>query len=200
MHSCIQKAIILAVLVSVPTVSFAKEKNKESIRLYPQHNISAVHKPINAMKAKAIVYYIVDEYKVPEAKAKFIVNEAIKHGTNTGISPELVLAVIGVESSFKEKAVSSHGARGLMQVLASSHKEKVKSIGGVRSLYNPSKNILLGCNILAEYKDASDGNLRRTLLRYNGSLGNRRSKYPDKVMAELRDIKRASTQLALAQN
>ena len=37
--------------------------------------------------------------------------------TRTGLAPELILAVIQVESAFKPTAVSHAGARGLMQVM-----------------------------------------------------------------------------------
>jgi soluble lytic murein transglycosylase-like protein len=107
-----------------------------------------------------------------------------------------------VESRFKEKAVSPVGAQGLMQVMASAHPKKIKSIGGTRALYDPKKNISVGSNILAQYKDLSKGNIRRTLLRYNGSLGNTRSLYPDKVFRIYKQMKttaRLNDQLQVAQ-
>lgn len=189
-------------MVSIPTVSFAQNIERKSVQLYPT-NHTAPKQTINALKARSLVSYIVDEYKIPERNAKIIVDTAIKHSSD-GITPELILAVIGVESSFKERVISSHGARGLMQVLASSHPEKVKGIGGIKALHDPKKNILVGANILAEYREVSNGNLRKTLLRYNGSLNNRKSKYPDKVIQKLRDIKRISKEkqkeILLAQN
>ena len=131
-----------------------------------------------------------------------IVSEAFQNGLKQGLQPELILAVIAVESNFKEKAVSPAGARGLMQVLASAHPKKVKKLGGLPALYDPRKNIKLGTHILAQYKDVSNGNIRRTLLRYNGSLGKSKSRYPDKVMHVYKQMKstaRLTEQLQLAQ-
>lgn len=156
----------------------------------------------DTLKIKALSGYIKTHFKISEHKAAKIVSEAFHHGSKQGLQPELILAVIAVESKFKEKAVSRAGARGLMQVLASAHSKKVKKLGGVRALYDPSKNISLGTHILAQYKDVSNGNIRRTLLRYNGSLKHARSRYPDKVMRvykQMRSTARLSEQLQVAQ-
>jgi soluble lytic murein transglycosylase-like protein len=157
----------------------------------------------NNLKIKALSGYIKERFKISESKAAMIVSEAFRNGLKQGLQPELILAVIAVESKFKEKAVSPAGARGLMQVLAKAHPKKVKTIGGLPALYDPRKNISLGTRILAQYKDVSNGNIRRTLLRYNGSLGKARSsRYPDKVMRIYRQMKttaRLTEQLMLAQ-
>lgn len=156
----------------------------------------------NSLKIKTLASYIKERFKISEGKAAMIVSEAFRHGMKQGLQPELILAVIAVESRFKEKAVSPAGARGLMQVLASAHSKKVKKIGGLPALYDPRKNISLGTHILAQYKDVSNGNIRRTLLRYNGSLGKAKSRYPDKVMRVYKQMKstaRLTEQLQLAQ-
>ena len=144
----------------------------------------ASHYPINTQtqKAKVLASFIHDKFNIPPSKASTIVAEAFRNGRKRDLQPELILAVIAVESTFKEKAVSPVGARGLMQVMPSAHPKKVRSIGGSRALYDPKKNISVGAHILAQYLDLSSGNLRRTLLRYNGSLKNSRSHYPERVL------------------
>ncbi|WP_020562323.1 lytic transglycosylase domain-containing protein [Methylosarcina fibrata] len=164
----------------------------------PDHKMADAH----VQKKKALANYIQHQFKVTENKASVIVSEAFNNGVKQGLQPELILAIIAVESKFKEKAVSPKGARGLMQVLASAHPKKIKSIGGTRALYNARKNISVGTHILAEYKDLSKGNIRRTLLRYNGSLGNNRSHYPDKVFRiykQMKNTARLNEQLQVAQ-
>ncbi|MGR8940647.1 MAG: lytic transglycosylase domain-containing protein [Gammaproteobacteria bacterium] len=143
----------------------------------------------NKLKIKALAGFIKERFKVSENKAAFIVAEAFRNGLKQGLQPELILAVIAVESRFKEKAVSPVGARGLMQILARAHPKKIKKIGGLHALHDPRKNISLGTHILAQYKDVSNGNIRRTLLRYNGSLGRPNSRYPDKVMRVYKQMK-----------
>lgn len=153
-------------------------------------------------KKKALAHYIQHQFKISENKASAIVSEAFNNGVKQGLQPELILAIIAVESNFKEKAISPKGARGLMQVMASAHPKKIKSIGGKRALYDAKKNISVGSRILAQYKDLSKGNIRRTLLRYNGSLGNNRSRYPDKVFRIYKQMKhtaRLNEQLHVAQ-
>lgn len=93
-----------------------------------------------------------------------------------GIEPELVLAVIEVESNFKPFAISRVGARGLMQVMPF----WLKKIGRPGdSLFHVQTNLRYGSTILKYYLDKENGNLTRALGRYNGSPG--RWKYPGKV-------------------
>jgi soluble lytic murein transglycosylase-like protein len=86
------------------------------------------------------------------------------------LSPELVLAVIEVESNFNPFAISSAGARGLMQVMPF----WLKQIGRPGdSLFRVHTNLRLGCTILRYYLDKEKGNLFHALARYNGSRGQR---------------------------
>lgn len=97
-----------------------------------------------------------------------------------GLEPELVLAVIEVESNFDRYAVSVAGALGLMQVMPFWRNE----IGRPNdNLIRLETNLRYGCTILKFYLDKEEGDLRRALGRYNGSLGKR--KYPNKVIEKL---------------
>jgi len=60
-------------------------------------------------------------------------------------------------------------------------------------LFDPAKNIHVGSRILVNYLDNHDGNLRRALLSYNGSLSSR-SSFPERVMRVYRDLQRATTE------
>ena len=96
------------------------------------------------------------------------------------LPPELVLAVIDVESNFDRFALSEAGARGLMQVMPF----WVDEIGRPEdNLFEVPTNLRYGCTILRYYLDKEKGDLRRALGRYNGSLGKR--KYPNKVIDKL---------------
>lgn len=136
--------------------------------------------------------HIQNRYQIPDHKAQQIVAAAIRSGETHQVEPELILAVIAVESMFRERAISRVGARGLMQVMPGSHSGKVREIGGRHALFDPAKNIHTGAWILADYLDDQSGNLRQALLRYNGSLHLRRSAYPEKVMRVYRDIQQAT--------
>lgn len=96
-----------------------------------------------------------------------------------GLEPEMVLAVIDVESKFRKYAVSSAGARGYMQVMPF----WVKEIGkpNEHNLFHLRTNLRFGCTILRHYLDIEKGNMFRALGRYNGSLG--KPEYPGLVMS-----------------
>ncbi|MGH8135965.1 MAG: lytic transglycosylase domain-containing protein [Steroidobacteraceae bacterium] len=94
--------------------------------------------------------------------------------------PQLVLAVIDVESSFDPFAVSSAGAVGMMQVMPFWPQELGLT---TRDLLDVEMNIRMGTSILAYYLEHERGDYRRALARYNGSLGRRT--YPDLVLGRL---------------
>ena len=96
------------------------------------------------------------------------------------LSPQIVLALIQVESNFDEYAISRVGARGLMQIMPFWLKE-IDNIGD--NLFNIRTNLRFGCTILRYYLDKEKGNITRALARYNGSLGSYR--YTTKVFNAL---------------
>ena len=96
------------------------------------------------------------------------------------LPPELVLAVIDVESNFDRFALSEAGARGLMQVMPF----WVREIGRPDdNLFEIPTNLRYGCTILRYYYDMEDGDLTRALARYNGSTGKRW--YSERVLVRL---------------
>jgi soluble lytic murein transglycosylase-like protein len=97
------------------------------------------------------------------------------------LPPELVLAVIDVESNFDRFALSHVGARGLMQIMPF----WLNEIGRPDdNLFVINTNLRFGCTILKYYLDMEKGDMQRALGRYNGSLGKR--DYPNLVLDRLR--------------
>lgn len=95
------------------------------------------------------------------------------------LQPDMVLALIEVESAFNSYAVSRVGAQGLMQVMPFWKNE----IGRPEdNLTDIDTNLSYGCYILKFYLDKEKGNLSRALARYNGSLG--KTWYPDRVLSK----------------
>lgn len=115
--------------------------------------------------------------KVPDPAYRVDLLRRVHHeATRAGLKPELVLAVIEVESNFNRFAISGAGARGLMQVMPF----WLKEIGRPGdSLMNVQTNLRYGCTILKYYLDKERGNLRAALARYNGSQG--QGWYPARV-------------------
>ncbi len=100
--------------------------------------------------------------------------------SRVGLAPELILAVIETESNFDHYAISVAGAIGLMQIMPF----WLDEIGRPDdNLLHVDTNLRYGCTILRFYLDKENGDLRRALGRYNGSLGRR--KYPNKVIDKL---------------
>ena len=154
---------------------------------------SAVAQSTDQRQITRLSRHIQRKYQISDAKARRIVAEAILNGRTYQVDPELILAIIAVESTFKERAVSREGARGLMQVMPGAHPKKVQNIGGAHALFDPAKNIHTGSLILVKYLDTHSGNLRRALLSYNGSLGSR-SSFPDRVIRIYQDLRRTTTE------
>lgn len=100
--------------------------------------------------------------------------------TRAGLPPEIVLALIEVESQFERFALSVAGAQGYMQVMPF----WIKEIGRPEdNLFLAATNLRYGCTILKFYLDRENGNLVNALARYNGSYG--RPQYPYKVLEAL---------------
>ena len=119
--------------------------------------------------------------KVPDHKKRIRLLKNIHfEARRAKLHPELVLAVIDVESNFNPFAISRAGAMGLMQVMPF----WLKEIGRPGdNLFRTHTNLRMGCTILKYYLDKEKGNLTRALMRYNGSLGSYR--YTKKVFNAL---------------
>ncbi|HSD70563.1 MAG TPA: transglycosylase SLT domain-containing protein [Woeseiaceae bacterium] len=115
----------------------------------------------------------------PEERLR-ILNRVHYEATRWELPPELVLAVIDVESNFDRYAVSVAGALGLMQVMPFWTSEIGRPDD---NLIHIETNVRYGCTILKYYLDMEKGDLGPALARYNGSRGQR--KYPSKVIDKL---------------
>ncbi|WP_398285141.1 lytic transglycosylase domain-containing protein [Spongiibacter pelagi] len=113
--------------------------------------------------------------KDPEQRLPFLQN-VHREASAAKLPPELVLALIQIESGFDRFAVSSAGAQGLMQVMPF-WKNEIGRPDDNLSLV--STNLRYGCQILQFYLQRERGNYHRALARYNGSLG--KSWYPERV-------------------
>lgn len=123
------------------------------------------------------------ESLVPDPNERLeILRSVHRNATRAQVPPELVLAVIDVESRFDRYAISASSALGLMQVMPFwvpelGYKDK-------NDLFKVDVNTLLGCLILKYYLDMERGDYVKGLARYNGSTGRRA--YSDRVIERLR--------------
>lgn len=117
--------------------------------------------------------------KIPdERKRRELLRMVHYEATRYQLDPDLVLALIEVESGFNRFALSNVGASGLMQVMPF-----WKALIGQNndSLFEAQTNLRYGCIILRHYLDIENNNLVRGLARYNGSLGS--DVYPTMVLS-----------------
>ena len=103
----------------------------------------------------------------PRGHWSLIAEQAAQHG----LDPFLVTALVREESAFASRAVSSAGARGLMQLMPQTGEQVARqyhvAFPGAASLERPDVNIRLGTIHLADLIQENGGALSLALAGYN---------------------------------
>ena len=93
-------------------------------------------------------------------------NFMIQSGTGNGVDPLLLYSVMHQESSFKQRAISPKGARGLMQLMPGT-----AARFGVTNIFDPKQNIEGGARYLRFLLDRFEGDVKLALAGYNAGEG-----------------------------
>jgi hypothetical protein len=136
-----------------------------------------------AREQRVLTEFIAKRYRVAQDAVSGFVSAAFRAGGEHKVDPLLILAVMAVESRYNPVAESNLGAKGLMQVIAKYHGEKLAEHGGEAALLDPYVNIQVGTQILREYSRRF-GEIETALQMYGGAFDEPNSLYAFKVLNE----------------
>jgi soluble lytic murein transglycosylase-like protein len=125
--------------------------------------------------AQILQRFAVRHTALPERERRRLAHAIVIEARALRLEPDLVMAVIEVESAGYHLAQSHVGALGLMQLLPSTGEELAGKLGiewmGPDTLFDPIINIRLGTAYLRQLADRYDGNVEIALAAYNGGPG-----------------------------
>jgi soluble lytic murein transglycosylase-like protein len=140
-----------------------------------------------AAPSEKIGAYVVNEIRIEEPRAEevpaaamaasqsldgfstgnaFVDSLIVESGRRNGVDPVLLYAIMHQESSFKQRATSYKGARGLMQLMPAT-----AARFGVRNIYDPRENIEGGAKYVRWLLNFFGGDVRLALAGYNAGEG-----------------------------
>jgi soluble lytic murein transglycosylase-like protein len=121
------------------------------------------------------------------SQALEIENVVIDNAKKNGVPVALVLALIAVESEFRNDAMSSEGAMGLMQIMyETGNRYGNRKIPVEKAMYIPAMNISIGIKYLADlnkkYRDWG-----KVLNEYGGFIKKPSKVYVERVLRKMRE-------------
>ena len=176
-------AALILLITALPAPAGSQERPDEAMRAYLKQVVSDADTFEDRFQGEVWLTDMANRLKVrvPDPQARIELLKLVHIEANRAeLPPELVLAVIEVESNFDRFAISYAGARGLMQVMPF-WLDEIGRPGD--NLFHMQTNLRFGCSILKIYLEREKGNLHRALARYNGSVG--KNWYPDRVFKAL---------------
>jgi len=126
-------------------------------------------------EAQILERFAVRHTALPERERRRLARVIVEEARARDLAPDLVMAVIEVESAGYHLAESHVGALGLMQLLPPTGKEMAERIGiewkGPDTLFDPIINVRLGTAYLRELADKYGGDVNTALAAYNWGPG-----------------------------
>jgi len=145
---------------------------------------SAVPAPRSVTGAQAAVArWIGARYGVAPGAIAPLVAEADILGRKYNLSPNLLIAVMAIESNFHPYIESQAGAQGLMQVMPQVHSRRYEKFGGKSAFVDPMVSLRVGAEILRDCVRLRGGSEAEGLRFYFGG-GPASATYIEKVRAE----------------
>jgi soluble lytic murein transglycosylase-like protein len=158
---------IAASTALIPTDATAAANATGPIPIAAPASASAVTAASGAQPndARRVTDMLMKKFGVAREKAQRISAAVMQSASKYSLPPALLLAIISIESRFKENARGGHGATGLMQVVPSAHKQLVRNL----NLTEAEPNIDAGSAILHGYLQSARGDVKAALKSYGGS-------------------------------
>ena len=157
-----------------PTPYLPSEQDQASYQHWLAHTQAQLERKLKDKKGQPRL----PELSSPELQQAFL-QTVWYESRRAELAPTLVMGLIEVESGFRKFAISSAGARGVMQVMPFWTRQLGAADASV--LFQWQANMRFGCVILRHYLSLEKGNMHMALGRYNGSRG--QLAYPQAVLA-----------------
>ena len=160
-----------------PTPYLPNGQDQDAYQQWLVHTQAQLERKLQAKKGQPRL----PELASPELQQAFL-QTVWYESRRAGLEPSLVMGLMEVESGFRKFAVSTAGARGVMQVMPFWTRQL--GTGEASVLFQWQANMRFGCVILRHYLTLEQGDLQLALGRYNGSRG--QLVYPQAVLAAQR--------------
>jgi len=132
-----------------------------------------------------VAEWLARKYHVAPEPLGALVVEAHVLGKKSKLAPNLILAVMAIESNFHPYVQSHVGAQGLMQVMTQVHTRRYAAYGGNLAAFDPITNLRVGAAVLADAIKLKGGSVEEGLKSYLGADGQADDGgYVAKVLAE----------------
>jgi len=160
-----------------PTPYLPTPQDQAAYGKWFRHTQTLLERKIKDKKGQPLL----PELSSPELQQAFL-QTVWYESRRAALDPTLVMGLVEVESGFRKFAISSAGARGVMQVMPFWTRQL--GISDTSALFQWQANMRFDCVILRHYLSLEKGNMHMALGRYNGSRG--QQAYPLSVLAAQR--------------
>ncbi|WP_321928901.1 transglycosylase SLT domain-containing protein [Paraburkholderia guartelaensis] len=160
---------LLCLLVLLPglvqTAAAQAQQQAPASDVVSASTASEVAPASSSAMSSAVSKYLTQKFGIAKEKAAQISQAVTGAAEKYSLPPAVLLAIISIESRFREKAHGANGATGLMQVVPSAHRNLLHN----KDLTDPEVNIDVGSSILYGYQRAAGGDLNAAMKNYGGS-------------------------------
>lgn len=146
-----------------PQSKLAKRTRKSSASTQPRESTASTLLKTLTQPTSMSITRSLDGFTTGDASVD---NYIVQSGSRNGVDPVLLYAIMHQESTFKRRAVSPKGARGLMQLMPGTAARY-----GVTNIFDPRQNIEGGARYMRFLLDMFDGDVDLALAGYNAGEG-----------------------------